>query len=343
MLSRTLMAVTLWLVGVGSILAREKTDIVYFTNGDRIHCEIKNLQRGKLTVKSIGFGTIAIEWDKIAHIESAHPYQLELHSGTRYLGAIEPGAEDGKLEIATLAGTTRLDLSRIVSIYAVEATFWQRLDGSVDIGYDFTQASTATGWSLGAEAKYLTKHAETHTSLDSLYRTQDGADPVNRQNISVTHVRYIGERWFGTGLGQGERNANQALEFRGLLGVGIGRRVLHTNRTAISLLGAAAFSKENYTDTDFLTKAEAIAGFLFDTYRFNSPEVQFTVSAFLYPNLDFSGRYRFRSDGNVRLELFKDLFWQLSYFESFDSDPPSASTLAIRNDFGLATSFGWSF
>ena len=41
------------------------------------------------------------------------------------------------------------------------------------------------------------------------------------------------------------------------------------------------------------------------------------------------------------LELFKDLYWQLSLFESFDSDPPSA--LSSRNDFGITTSFGWSF
>jgi hypothetical protein len=63
--------------------AREKTDVVYFTNGDRILCEIKKLERGKLTVKTIRFGTIGIEWDNIAYIESAHSYEVVLRSGIR--------------------------------------------------------------------------------------------------------------------------------------------------------------------------------------------------------------------------------------------------------------------
>ncbi len=87
MLSRRLMVLTFVVLGIHPLYGRDKTDIVYFVNGDVIHCEIKKLQRGKLTVKSIGFGTIDIEWDKIAHIESEHPYQFELQSGIRYLGA----------------------------------------------------------------------------------------------------------------------------------------------------------------------------------------------------------------------------------------------------------------
>ena len=341
MLSRRLMVLVLWLANPGFLWAREKTDVVYFTNGDRIHCEIKEFQRGKLTVKSIGFDTISIEWDKIAHIENDHLFRLELQSGIRYVGSLAPGTEDGKLEVETVSGTNRLDHARIVDIDPVNESFFEAIDGTVDIGYDFTQAAEATSWSLGAEAKLKRDKFEIALILDSLYKTQNDADPVNRQNLTGTYIRYLEERWFAFGLGQIEKNENQSLEFRGMAGGGGGRRLLQTNRADIHLLVGLGGSREKFTDTDFFTSMEALTGFLFDTYRFNSPEIQFTTNFLFIPSLTKTNRYRLQFNGKVRLELFKDLFWQFSLFETFDSNPPSET--ARRNDFGITTSFGWSF
>ena len=41
--------------------ARDKTDVVRLKNGDRITGEIKELERGKLTVKTDSMGTLSIE------------------------------------------------------------------------------------------------------------------------------------------------------------------------------------------------------------------------------------------------------------------------------------------
>lgn len=341
MLSRRSMVVVVWLACSGVASAREKTDIVYFTNGDRIHCEIKELKRGKLTVKSIGFGTIAIEWDKISRIESDHPFQVELESGTRYIGAMAAGGEDGQLEVETASGTNRLDHARIVNIEPFNESFFDAIEGAVDIGYDFTAAAEATSWSLGAEAKLSRRKFDLTVGLDSQYKTQSNADPVNRQNLSTTYVHNLENRWFGFGLGQVGKNANQSLEFRGLGAGGGGRRLLQTNRTNIRVLVGIGGAKEKFTDTDFSTSVEAVTGFLFDTYRFTTPEIQITTALLALPSLTDSGRVRLQFDAKLRMELVKDLFWQLSMFESFDSRPPSAT--AERNDFGLTTSFGLSF
>src|SRR6187399_2641939 len=68
--------------------AAVKTDIVELKNGDRITCEIKRLDRGKLTVKTDGLGTIAIEWDDIQFVTSKARYEIELQSGDRILGTL---------------------------------------------------------------------------------------------------------------------------------------------------------------------------------------------------------------------------------------------------------------
>ncbi len=215
MLSRRLLVLVLWFTSQGFLWAREKTDVVHFTNGDRIHCEIKELRRGKLTVKSIGFGSISIEWDKIAHLESDHVFRLELQSGIRYVGSLAPGDEDGKLEVETVSGTNRLDRTRVVDIDPVNESVLTAIDGSVDIGYDFTQAADATSWSLGAEAKSKKEKFEVALILDSLYKTQNDAEPVNRQNLTGNYIRYLEERWFAFGLGQIEKNETSPSSFAG--------------------------------------------------------------------------------------------------------------------------------
>jgi hypothetical protein len=43
----------------------------------------------------------------------------------------------------------------------------------------------------------------------------------------------------------------------------------------------------------------------------------------------------------ARIELVRKLYWSVTVYESFDSEPPS--TTSRRRDFGITTSVGWSF
>ena len=64
-------------------LARDKTDLIYLTNGDRITGEIKALERGRLRVGTDSMGDISIEWDDVEHVESNYQFQFERTDGTR--------------------------------------------------------------------------------------------------------------------------------------------------------------------------------------------------------------------------------------------------------------------
>ena len=46
-------------------------------------------------------------------------------------------------------------------------------------------------------------------------------------------------------------------------------------------------------------------------------------------------------DIELRWEVIEDLFWQLSFYDSYDSDPVIID--AEKNDYGIATSLGWEF
>jgi hypothetical protein len=69
-------------------ISAPKTDIVLFTNGDRLTGEIKSLRRGQLNLNTEATGTIGIEWDKISGVVSKQNIQVETSSGTRYFGEL---------------------------------------------------------------------------------------------------------------------------------------------------------------------------------------------------------------------------------------------------------------
>ena len=51
-------------------------------------------------------------------------------------------------------------------------------------------------------------------------------------------------------------------------------------------------------------------------------------------------RVRVELQSAWRHEFFKDFYWSLNGFDSFDGDPPADQK---RNDFGVSFTLGWKF
>lgn len=332
----------LLILQAGPAWSRPKTDVVVLENGDRVSCEIKKLQRGKLTVKTDASGTITLKWSRIVGLQTKYLFQIELDSGERHIGRFDLPPEFGKIAIENGDEEELVDVFRVVSMIPIESTLLSRIKGLVDAGYDFTQASTATTWSAAADVTHRTPSYETHITFDSSIKEQEGAESVNRQNLTGQVNRFFENRWFAAVVTQAEKSASQGLDLRGLLGGGIGRKVLQTNRSNIAVVAGAAYSREKFEDNaDFESNVEAVASIGLETFRFDSPELDISAGLVVLPNLKTLGRYRLQANGKARIEIVRNLYWSLSVYETFDSDPPSETS--ERNDFGISTSIGWSF
>lgn len=94
---------------IGSVAtAADKTDVVVFSNGDRLTGEIKGLERGRLSFKTAATDTIRIEWDEVAHLTSDQRLEIDLESGQRYFGSLNSGDTSGSLNVRTDSGITEL-------------------------------------------------------------------------------------------------------------------------------------------------------------------------------------------------------------------------------------------
>jgi hypothetical protein len=76
--------------------AREKTDVIFMKNGDKITCEIKSLRSSTLYI-SVDYilNTQSVDWSKVDHIYSKQLFIVTMRDGTVYTGALHSpeGAE----------------------------------------------------------------------------------------------------------------------------------------------------------------------------------------------------------------------------------------------------------
>jgi hypothetical protein len=71
------------------LCARDKTDVLVMTNGDRLTCEVKGLDAGVLYV-SFDYidGTASVNWSMVARLESNQLFVVKTEGGEVYTGTL---------------------------------------------------------------------------------------------------------------------------------------------------------------------------------------------------------------------------------------------------------------
>jgi putative salt-induced outer membrane protein YdiY len=317
----------------------DKIDILDMKNGDRITCEVIGLQRGKLTVKTDGLGTLSVEWIKVQRLSSPVPFEVELTSGVRLVGPIDSPSND-QLRARTASGDVIVDLLSVVRLTPLEEGFWKRLDGSVNLGFSFTQADQLVQWSLSADVSRRYVKWMTEAYFDSLLTRQESADNQSRNALTITVERLFSNRWFAEGLAQFNQNEQLGLDFRSVTGGGGGRYVKQSNRTLFSVFAGAGYTHEEYLDQPANNLAEALFGVGWDWFTFSGMETDLSNRALVYYDLTSGERLRLEINSALKHKLFKDFQWTVNLVESFDSSPPEEQK---RNDLAVTVSLGWTF
>jgi hypothetical protein len=319
--------------------AAAKTDVIELLNGDRVTCEIRKLERGKLTVKTDGMGTMSIEWDDIERVTSPTRYDIELESGQRFFGTLERG-DARTVTVVTSSGREHLPLDHIVRITPLGGTFWRRLDGSVDAGFSFTEANVQTQWTFDGNVSYRSRLWLTQVAADSSLTSREDADRQSRNTLSLQTQRFLQARWSLLGLAQFQQNEELSLNLRTVLGGGVGRVLAQSNRTTLTAIGAAAFTTEQYAGADRDRVAEAVAGLNWGWFTFDNRSTNFGFDALSFYALNRNGRVRIELNTSFKSDIVGDLYWSVNLFDSYNSEPPPDRK---RNDFGVSAAVGWSF
>ena len=328
-------------LSVISGLSREKSDVIILKNGNTINGEIRRLHRGLLTVKTDAMGTPDIKWEDVSQISSKFTFIVEDSRGTRYTGTLQPTGEPQRLNVVGLHAASDLRLLSIVEMYEVGGSLWNRLSGSVDLGYSFTKASSRTQLNVASEVTYRTKHYEGQFTYDALFSTSNGEKDIDRTVISVGGSYNFVGKWQLLSKAISEHNLELQLDRRLSFLVAPAYDILRTNRSSVLLVGGMAFARESYYNQPIQNNAEGVFGIKAQIFKLYSPKMDVTAGYLVLPNFTTAGRVRMELNSNLRFEIFKDFFVSFNFYDSYDNKPPSET--ATTNDYGFVTGLSWSF
>ena len=339
-LSARILAIVL--LSLSSQLAwAERTDIVYLHNGDRITGEVKNLLRGKLEFKTDHMGTIHIEWDDIREIVSDTSQALELSNGQRFYGPLVKAENPDIVAVNTAEGQVGLNTLDVIAMYPVEASFWERLDLSVSLGFSWDKGSNVGKYNLGADAVYRLPESITRLSLSSEITTQDNENDTTRSSFTANHMVVGKSKRFWTYFGGLEHNDELGIDLRALGGAGYGWVPIRSQRNWFSLAAGLDVNNENPINGDSQTNLEAAGMLIYEYYKYSTPARSFKVNFYVFPSLTDFGRWRADFSTDFNLEFFEDLFWKLSFYANYDSQPVSLQ--ASSSDYGIVSSLAYKF
>jgi putative salt-induced outer membrane protein YdiY len=323
--------------------AREKADIITMRNGDRLTGQILVMQYGKLSLKTDYLGTATIEWLDIARAESPQQFIVEDLRGRHFAGTLVPSESARQIIVMHADGASiALGLDEIERVYAGETSFFDRMDGSFAVGFDYakaTEISTITG---SFDSTYRAPEFRWNVTADINSTKDPEQGTIDRHTLAFTYQWLRQQQRFVYGLAAVERNEETGIEARVTLGTGVGKYLKQTSKSEFSATLGAALTREWATGAEGAQEnIEGILGANWRIFKFNSPTVSMNSSALLFPSLTDSGRYRSNLNVTLRREIIKDFYLDLSFYHSYDSDPPDET--AASSDHGITTSVGYSF
>jgi Protein of unknown function, DUF481 len=324
--------------------SREKTDVISMSNGDKITCEIRSLEKGQLTVKpDYTDSAIVIDWAKVSHVESHQGFVVTLPNGRIYTGELAQGKEARSLDVIKDDTTTTLPYDSVVEVEELGETFLKRMRGDVDLGISFARSNSQKNVTLQGDLNYQSEKHLFSLDANSQVTTQEKTSNTNETTLKTSLFRQIRKsNWYAGGLANFLSSSEQQIDLRSTLGLGLANRVIFTNRTNLNVVGGLAYTTEsdapNATSSARNKSLDSAFALQFSTFRFDS--TTFDTTLWVYPNLTSPGRVRMTLNQDTYYKFLGDFYIRLSFYDNYDNQPVIG---APTNNLGGSTTIGWSF
>jgi hypothetical protein len=294
---------------------------------------------------------VYIEWDDIERVTSKELFIVELEDGTRFEGTLADTDAQAQLLLRKESPADSpddvqdklLDMKNVVWLdpLKLDAKRIKRWDGSVSAGFDATKANSDTSLSASFDARRRAEEFQINFDGSVYSRTQDGTEDSLRANFNGIYRGLLENRWYWAGLGGLERNDELAIDLRSFGGGGYGRFLVQSSRTLWSVTGGLVVVNEQVAGVSKGdTNLDAFFNTDYEFFTYDTPKTTLNTSFTVFPRLTGDGGVRLNLDFSLRRELIEDLFVELSFYDTYDSDPPEEGE---ANDWGIVTGLGYTF
>ncbi len=259
------------LLSPAAVLA-DKTDVVILKNGDKITGEVKQVGAGLLELSTDHMGTIYIEWPSIAKILSDTNQSIETIDGRRFLGKMTALEEGDVIGVQTSTSLIELPTEDLFSAWPVQASFWDRSDLDLSIGFDFQKSTEITDLTLAADWAHRRPDRLTEASLRASITEQTGLNDQRRSQLTFSHQFALQDNKFRALLGSAESNEGLGLDYRLYAGFVYGNYALRKTNGWLSLSYGLIGTQEEFSDGESQSGLEAIGNVSANYFRFSDPE-----------------------------------------------------------------------
>jgi hypothetical protein len=322
--------------------AGPKLDVVLLRNGDRVTCEINELQRGILSVSTDPLDKVSVHWGEVRALTSPREFEVSLETGERLYGSLVASTSPDTVVVTPAVGTPEVvPLMAIVGLVPIGRSLWSRMDGNVDVGFSFAQANLETHWTFNGGAKYRGRTWELSSTIASQLTAREDADQTSRNTLSLFGNRLFDNQWFASIIGQVQENEELDLDLRTVGGGGVGRYLRRSQHVTLGTYGGLVYTRERFVGEPTDNSAEVAVGGQLDVFTTRSNDFSLTNSVVSYFAVTGRARSRVELQTAWRHEFLSDFYWSLNALESFDSSPPVET--AKKNDFSVSLAIGWKF
>jgi len=209
------------------------------------------------------------------------------------------------------------------------------------LGFSWDKSSMVGKYSVGIDSKWRDPKFLTRANFQTDITTQERIDDSQRTVFNLQHMRFLQNKRFRGVFGNLESNDELGIELRTLAGAGYGWIPLRSQRTLLTLMAGLAINREQPDEGEAEAQLEAVGNVTWDYYMYAYPERTVSVNFSVFPGLTDSGRLRANLDTVMKIELYKDLFFDITAYASYDNRP--VSEVASESDYGITSGLGYNF
>jgi len=331
-------------------------DQVILKNGDIITGTVIKKDGDKLTLKSEFLGEVTMPWSAVKSLKSDQELNVVLPGGETVKGKLSTAGDN--LAVATASGEKTEAMTAVTAVRNdAEQHTWERFQhpglfelwtGTYNLGLALARGNARTATLTNAfSASRVTLHDKILVHFNEIYATALVTQPNGTQISSATasslsggweYDRNFNPKWFLSLTNDYDHDRFQDLDLRAVFGAGAGWNAVKGKRATLSFQGGADYERESFMANIGRNSAEVSAGDNF-TYKL-AANTSVTQSFFIYPNLSYTGQYRFIFNLSAVTAIRKWLGWHISFTDNYLSDPVLGR---LPNDLILSTGFQLAF
>ena len=335
--------------------ASAQEDSLLLSNKNLIVGEIKSMDKGVLTIETdYSDEDFKVTWGEIRQISSKSSFLITLSDGRRFNGKLnsldsvnvridyydpvrvlklkkeEVEAEDTDL-------TEVVPMNTVVYLNAVDEGFWSRLSANFDIGWSLTKANNLQQFNIRSGLGYLADRWKASANLNSIRSTQDEVADIKRTDGSAAFNYFLPKDWFLLYNLTYLSNTEQLIRSRVGNQIGLGKYVIHTNKTYFGFQTGLNLNSESYfDDTPSRNSGEILLGSQLNLYDIGDLNLLTTLAC--YPSITEKNRFRTDFSLDVKYDFLDDFYIKVGTTMNYDNQPVEG---AAELDYVFQTTVGW--